>query len=72
MHTLPPALINAIPRIFGETGRMWIDRFPDILNCCVERWNLTLATPFPDLSINYVTNAMLPVVYPMRSPLEME
>lgn len=60
MHTLPLKLQQTIRSIFGQAGERWIDRFPDLLAHCREQWRLTLATPYSDLSINYVTAAYLP------------
>jgi streptomycin 6-kinase len=60
MHELPYAFQQTISRIFGDAGQYWLDRFTDTLLQCRERWNLVLGEPFPDLSVNYVTNASLP------------
>jgi len=44
--------------IHGQRGREWIDRLPDTLATCAERWSLQILPPFTDLSYNYVTPAL--------------
>lgn len=60
-----------IPRIFGEDGVHWLERLPEILVACAERWDLTIEPPFA-LSCNYVAPATradgLPVVLKVRCP----
>lgn len=43
---------------FGEEGRAWLDRLPAILQACEEHWDLTIKSPFNNLSFNYVAPAI--------------
>jgi streptomycin 6-kinase len=45
--------------LYGEEGRAWLDRLPDILAACEERWGLTIGAPVGNLSFNYVAPAVL-------------
>lgn len=58
MTELPGDFKKSVLRIFGDSGRDWIPRFPGILEQCRERWRLILGAPVEDLSINYVTFAV--------------
>ncbi len=42
---------------FGMAGRRWLAELPLLLEDCAERWGLTIAPPFPELSYNYVAPA---------------
>ncbi len=57
MTELPNGFKKNVLKNFGDRGRDWIPRFPDILEECRARWRLTLGAPMEDLSINYVTFA---------------
>ena len=39
--------------MLGAPGIAWIEQLPAIVNACAQQWSLTLAPPFPQLSINY-------------------
>ena len=62
-----------IASVFGEDGVAWLERLPEIVAGCAERWDLTIESPFP-LSYNYVTPARRadgePAVLKVRCPHE--
>ena len=43
---------------FDPNGAQWIESLPGLLDDCAQRWDLTLLPAFPNLSYNYVTNAV--------------
>ena len=49
-----PTLTTKILQTFGESGRAWLERIPQLLEECAERWDLTIGPPFAGLSYNYV------------------
>ena len=55
---LSPNFISNIHRVFGDAGRAWLADLPRILDCCRERWGLTLGAPIPNLSLNYIASAL--------------
>ena len=60
-NTLPDDFLETIPRIFGDAGREWLLRLPDILEQCIARWQLTIVPPaFAQLSVNYLAYATTP------------
>jgi streptomycin 6-kinase len=59
MKVLPEDLKSRIVSTWGDNGKEWINRFPSILEKCVAQWSLSLDTPMPDASYNYVVSARL-------------
>lgn len=55
---LPEQFVRTVQSTWGESGRQWLDALPALLEDCAERWSLTLAPPFPNLSFNYVALAI--------------
>lgn len=52
---LPADKQAAVLREFGEKARAWIEGFPDLVQTCVDRWNLTLLdTASAGLPINMI------------------
>jgi streptomycin 6-kinase len=51
---IPTALQQTIERVHGEAGRRWLATLPALVNELGERWSLTLAQPFANLSYNLV------------------
>lgn len=51
---IPPELAEKVPRIFGDAGRAWLPRLPEIVATCRERWGLAEGTPCPTMSMNYI------------------
>jgi streptomycin 6-kinase len=47
-----------ITDIHGAAGAAWLERLPELLVDCEQRWGLTLLPPFPELSYNYVAPAV--------------
>lgn len=41
--------------VYGDAGVAWIERLPAVVRECAELWGLTVGSPFPDLSYNWVT-----------------
>ena len=68
---IPQPFINRMIEMYGDAGKAWITRLPNILNELTQRWQLTLHPPFK-LSYNYVatvtradgTTAVLKIGYP--------
>lgn len=60
-----------IPSVFGEDGVVWLERLPEIIAECAERWKLTVEPPF-NLSYNYVAPVTradgTPAVLKVRCP----
>ena len=57
---IPKDLRQTIERVHGERGREWLDKFPDLISECRERWSLNLDRPFANLSYNFVLPATMP------------
>jgi streptomycin 6-kinase len=53
MH-LAPQFIDTIYRIFGDDGRAWLPRLPEILARCRAKWGLSTGIPSPSMSLNYL------------------
>jgi streptomycin 6-kinase len=73
MFTLPDDFIRHMHTLHGpQEGQAWLDRLPAILAACEQRWDLTLAPHFANLSYHYVAPATLsdgtPVVVKACSP----
>jgi len=50
----PPQFVDDVYRIFGDQGRAWLPRLPELLAQCRERWNLPEGVPCPTMSMNYI------------------
>ena len=37
---------------------MWLERVPELIEACQDRWSLRVLEPFPQLSYHYVTRAV--------------
>ena len=55
---LPERFTQTVGSTWGETGRQWLRDLPARLDDCAQRWSLTLAPPFPNLTFNYVAPAV--------------
>lgn len=53
-QNLPDSFTENIRRVFGATGNTWLDKLPNLIARCADRWQLTLLGPIPDLSLNYM------------------
>ncbi|NOH00977.1 MAG: hypothetical protein HND47_02850 [Chloroflexi bacterium] len=60
MQTLPPNFVNNIQSTFGEQGREWLERLPNLIADASARWGLTEVQPVPNLSYNFVAFAKHP------------
>ena len=58
MFIIPEAFASFTIELFGDEGRAWLTRLPDILATCEERWGLTIGAPVANLSFNYVAPAV--------------
>jgi len=69
---LPAAFIAQIGATFGDVGRVWLTELPAILATCTERWGVTLAPHYSNLSFNYVAPGTLrdgtPIVLKIGCP----
>ncbi|MFN3648352.1 MAG: aminoglycoside phosphotransferase family protein [Armatimonadota bacterium] len=54
---LPQGLARTTLEVHGEAGRVWLDRFPELLARCAARWSLRLEAPYAPLTYHYVTRA---------------
>jgi streptomycin 6-kinase len=50
---LPPSFVRNVTGAFAE-GRQWLDRLPQLIDGCSQKWNLCLAGDPFELSFNYV------------------
>jgi streptomycin 6-kinase len=50
---IPKPFSERIIRIYGETGKTWLNSLPETIRFCETHWNLKVSEPF-DLSYNYV------------------
>lgn len=54
MVTFSKEFRHKIISTWREDGRKWLDRLPEIITACQERWELSIKSVVPDLSYNYV------------------
>ena len=54
-----PEFARTMVSVYGERGREWVERLPDVVRGCSERWNLRVSAPFPNLTFNFVAPAEL-------------
>lgn len=54
---LPDKFIKTIQGTFGETGQLWLQQLPDLIQTVQNRFDLTVHGPVPNLSFNYVAFA---------------
>jgi streptomycin 6-kinase len=55
----PEPFARTVVALRGEAGAEWLDRLPETVADCEERWSLRAGPPFPDLSYNYTAPATL-------------
>jgi streptomycin 6-kinase len=55
--SVPEGLIRTTLELRGTTGAGWLNRLPEIVVRCEERWSLRVGPPFPELSYNYAAPA---------------
>jgi len=51
---LKPDFQDRIGRVFGDAGRVWLDRLPALLDKCRARWRLSTGQASPHTSLNYL------------------
>jgi streptomycin 6-kinase len=54
---VPEGLARTNVEVYGEPGRQWARRLPEVLAECERRWGLEIGPPFPKLSYNYAAPA---------------
>lgn len=54
---LSPSFITTIQNTFGDQGRLWLDRLPDLVSEASRHWQLTAVEPVLNLSYNFVAFA---------------
>ncbi len=54
MFEIPQHFVAAMIELHGQEGREWLERLPDILRRCEERWDIRMNAPFPNISFHYV------------------
>ena len=52
--TLTDEFKRRITGVWGEEGRAWLERLPELMTTCQARWNLSVKAPLPTLSYNFV------------------
>jgi streptomycin 6-kinase len=50
----PRELIETVERVFGDAGREWLPRLPEMIGECRARWGLEPGTIAPNARFNYV------------------
>ncbi len=59
MFVIPDDFKREMIALHEDKGHVWLDRLPVILAACEKRWELTIGSPFANLSFNYVAHATL-------------
>ena len=58
---IPPSVTKKLARttiaLRGVAGAEWLNRLPEIISRCEERWAIKLGPPFPGLQVNWVAAA---------------
>ena len=54
MSTISEKFRHRITSVWGEKGSEWLERLPTIITACQERWALSIKSPAPELSFNFV------------------
>jgi streptomycin 6-kinase len=54
---IPPAFRRRIVDTWGKEGQAWLERLPDLIAHCAERWDLTVESRVPGLSYGFVAHA---------------
>ncbi len=57
MFIIPENFVNFTTQLFGDEGRIWLERLPALLARCERRWHLSIGAPVDNLSFNYVARA---------------
>lgn len=54
---IPEKFAQTIREVYGDKGAAWLENLPDLIADYEKRWSLTVRSPFPNLSYNYVAPA---------------
>ena len=57
MSSIPQNFIETTQDLYGVDGTEWLSKLPMLIADYAERWSLTVAPPFENLSYNYVAPA---------------
>ena len=60
MSLVPDSLVRVMQDLHGDAGRQWAESVPAILRELSSRWGVEVGAPFPELSYNFVCEAVLP------------
>lgn len=74
LSSIPDQMIRTAIELRGAAGAEWLERLPAIIADCEQRWSLTVDSPFPQISANYVAPAVragdIPAVLKISLPEE--
>jgi len=51
---IPESFKAKVVRIFGAKGKVWLENLPQILETCIEKWNLSNCRPCTQMSMNFI------------------
>mgnify|MGYP001130247129 CR=1 FL=1 len=54
MFSLSGAFRRRIESVWGAEGEAWLERLPALVEVCARRWGVSVRSPVPDLSYNFV------------------
>ena len=55
----PHRLALTVFALHGEAGASWLQRLPETIAACEQRWSLTALPPLDDLTYNYIAPALM-------------
>ncbi|HRO68658.1 MAG TPA: hypothetical protein PL182_13885, partial [Pseudobdellovibrionaceae bacterium] len=53
----PPSFLETIAAVDGESGKIWLADLEGLTTDLMNRWDLSLVTPLPDMTFNFVAFA---------------
>ena len=59
MIIIPDYFARFMVEIAGDEGRVWLEHLPTRLASYEHRWHMTIGSPMPNLTFNYVASAVL-------------
>lgn len=54
MDSVSAEFRQTVTSVWGEAGRKWLERLPATIQACAQRWGLSIQSPVPNLSYNFV------------------
>ena len=58
MRIIPDNFARTVVELDGDEGVAWLQRLPDLIDACEQRWSITVGPPFMPLTYNYVAPAV--------------